>query len=78
MFVDGFPGSFDREVFLNRLDDLPRSIREALVLVRHQGLTFEETASRLGIQPDEVCLLIARALEYLMATVPVLGTKLSS
>jgi DNA-directed RNA polymerase specialized sigma24 family protein len=71
---DGLQGNLDRETLLERIDDLPKKIRDALLFVRHQKLTFEEAGRRLNVHPEEVCLLIARALEYLMDTIPMTET----
>jgi RNA polymerase sigma factor (sigma-70 family) len=55
---------------LKRIDDLPQQCRMALLLYRHEGLSLQEVAERLGIQPKSVHALIARAMKYLLETGP--------
>jgi DNA-directed RNA polymerase specialized sigma24 family protein len=72
---NGFPGSLDWERLLERIDDLPKKVRDALLLVRRHKLAFEEAGRQLNVQPEEVCLLVARALEYLMDAIPPTATS---
>jgi RNA polymerase sigma factor (sigma-70 family) len=54
---------------LERLDDLPKKCRTALLLYRCEGLSLEEVGARLGIQKRSVLPLIARATKYLLDAV---------
>ncbi|MBL8267901.1 RNA polymerase sigma factor [Steroidobacter sp.] len=47
------------------LSELPKTCREAFLLMRLEGLSCEEVAERLQIQPRSVWRHVARALEYL-------------
>ena len=58
------------ECLLRQIDTLPRQCRTALLLVRGEGLSVEEAAAQLGIKPKSVRGHIARAMRYLLATVP--------
>jgi RNA polymerase sigma-70 factor (ECF subfamily) len=51
------------------LSELPKTCREAFLLMRLEGLSCEEVAERLQIQPRSVWRHVARALEYLRARV---------
>lgn len=44
------------------IDDLPEAQREALLLVRYEGLSFSEAGERLKRSPDAVRMLVARAI----------------
>ncbi len=55
---------------MRQIDTLPQQCRTALMLVRGEGLSVEEAAAMLGIRPKSVRGHIARAMKYLLATVP--------
>jgi RNA polymerase sigma factor (sigma-70 family) len=58
------------ERLLRQIDKLPDQSRRALLLVRHEGLSINEAAECLGIQPQSVRHLLKRAMKHLLATVP--------
>jgi len=58
------------EHLLEQVDNLPQQCRTALLLVRHEGMSIEEAATRMEIKPKSVRVLLSRAMKYLLATVP--------
>ncbi len=52
----------------NAIDALPDDQKEALLLVRYEGLSLAEAAAHLQRSPDAVRMLIARALARLATT----------
>lgn len=44
------------------MDDLPDAQREAVLLVRYEGLSFKEAGRKMGRSPDAVRMLVARAI----------------
>jgi len=57
------------ERLLQRIDDLPQQCRAAVLMVRCEGLSVDETAAKLRIKPKSVRGHIRRAMKYLLATV---------
>ena len=51
------------------VDDLPETLKSALVLVYHQGMKYREAADILGIPVGTVKSRIARARENLRALI---------
>jgi RNA polymerase sigma factor (sigma-70 family) len=62
-------GREELECLLRQIDTLPQQCRAALLLVRYQGLSFEEAGLQLGIKPKSVRRLCQRAMDYLLETV---------
>lgn len=56
------------ELIQRAIDELPPLCREAFILVRFDGLSFDEVAERLGLNARTVFRYVARAIEHCHAT----------
>jgi RNA polymerase sigma-70 factor (ECF subfamily) len=57
------------EVLQRAIETLPPRTRMALMLVREDGLSYEELGARLGIKTHSARRLVERAMEYLLEAV---------
>jgi len=48
------------------VEELPPKTREALRLLREDGLSYEQIGERLQIPPQQASKLVERAMEYLL------------
>ena len=66
--VSGVTRDDERHNALEKL--LPPKTKMALLMVRQEGLSYEEVASKLGIKTHSARRLVERAMEYLLEAVP--------
>lgn len=62
-------GQSELEFVRRALRELPERTREIFVLVRMDGLTYRQTAQRLGISDSSVQKHVARAIAFIMARI---------
>ena len=58
------------EVLQRGIEALPPRTKMALLMVRQDGLSYEEVGQRLGIKTHSARRLVERAMEYLLEGVP--------
>ena len=56
----------DLEALLRGIEALPPKTKMALLMVRQDGLSYEEVGQRLGIKTHSARRLVERAMEYLL------------
>jgi len=58
------------EALQRGIEALPPKTKMALLMVRQEGLSYEEVAAKLGIKTHSARRLVERAMEYLIEAVP--------